>query len=418
MFDDKSNNYTLVKSVVDNNGKYTAIYYAQGVAAGTHMLRFHRTVIGAYSVELSASEYYNVGAVDVSSCNALSSASKTVTAGSIAPTTGDLLWQWVSNGAAGNGVPTSVTSFTAGSQSGITWQLNGTDLYDGDAVQAGVFSGSGSINPTVTSGTSVGFDSCAVALKAATAGNAPSASFRIVHMLHQQHPKSAANPFPVQFPTSGNLIINSYIGGGDSITTMSSTPSNTWSTTGTFVGSETITAGSQIMYAANATSANNMTISVTRSSNVEDGTLMLYDIVGAAASPFDRDSGGQTANQTSEVTSFTTCSGCLTPSSPNELIIANQGQNFCTATASPSPSGSLFDAATDTGNSIDGPQMVDQNNGWLHYYDPNTNPVTVTWTNICDSPEYEWAGRVAAFKSGGSISQQPAPPTQLKAVVN
>jgi hypothetical protein len=161
-----------------------------------------------------------------------------------------------------------------------------------------------------------------------------------------------------------------------------------------------------------------MTLSVNRNDNSSDGTFMLYDITGAAPAPFDRDSSGQTGNQTNQVTAFTTCSGCLTPSSPNELIIANQGQNWCTSTASTAPAGSLFDAATDTGNSVDGPQNVDQNNGWLHYYDPNTNPITVTWTNSCDTAEATWVGRVAAFKSSSSVAQQLAPPTQLKAVVN
>ncbi len=80
------------------------------------------------------------------------------------------------------------------------------------------------INPTFTSGTSESFTSCAVALKAASAGTAPTQAFRIIHMLHQQHPKSAANPFPIQFPTSGNLIVASYISGGSNISSVSSSP--------------------------------------------------------------------------------------------------------------------------------------------------------------------------------------------------
>jgi len=414
--DDKGNSYSLVQSIGDSLGQsMTSIYYAQNVAAGTRMVNLHR-ISSTEGVAISVSEFYNAGAVDSHSCNNLNSTS--ITAGSLAPTqTGDLVWQWVTNNGGGS-VPNSVSSFTAGSQPNVTWQLLGTDLFDGDATQYGVYNSTIAINPTFKSGTSQAFSSCAVALKAVSAGSAPTATFRIVHMLHQQHPQGAANPYAVQFPTSGNLIVNSYVGGGDSITGITTNPSNTWLSTGTFAGSEAITAGSQIYYAANATPANNMALSITRSASAKDGTFMLYDIVGAAASPFDKDSGGQTANQTSLVTAFTTCSSCLTPSSSNELIIANQGQNWCTSMSSPSPAGSLFDAATDTGNSVDGPQLVDQNNGWLHYYDTNTNPITVTWTNTCDAAEGEWAGRVAAFKSGGLIPQQPAPPTQLKAVVN
>jgi len=414
--DDKGNLYSLVQSIGDSLGQSTtAIYYAQNVAAGTRMVDLHRTS-ATLGVAMSVSEFYNVGTVDAHSCNNASSTS--ITAGSLTPTqTGDLIWQWVTNNGGGS-VPNSVSSFTAGSQSNITWQLLGTDLFDGDASQYGVYNSTSAVNPTLTSGTSQAFSSCAVALKAASAGSAATATFRIIHMLHQQHPKNAANPFAMQFPTSGNLLIASYISGGSNITSMSSAPANTWASTGAPAGGETITALSQIYYAGNAATANNMTMALTRNDNSSDGTVMMYDITGAATTPFDKDSGGQAANQTSLVKAFTTCSSCLTPSSSNELVIANQGQNWCTSTASPSPAGSLFDAATDTGNSVDGPQFVDQNNGWLHYYDTNTNPITVTWTNSCDTAEAEWAGRVATFKSGGSISQQPAPPTQLKAVVN
>jgi hypothetical protein len=369
---------------------------------------------------MSVSEYYNVGAVDVSACHPFSGSSTSITAGSMTPTaSGDLLWQWAINAGGGGGLPNSTSSFSAGSQSNITWQLNGTDLYDGDATQAGIYNATSTINPTFTSGTARSFTSCAVALKAAPAGTAPTATFRILHMLHQQHPKSAANPFAVQFPTSGNLVVNSYISGGSNITSISSNPSSTWSSTGPQVGNEALTALSQIYYAANASTSSSMTLSVSRNDNSRDGTFMLYDITGAASSPFDKDSGGLTANQTSLVSSFTTCSGCLTPSSTNEIVIANAGWNFCTGVGASAPNGSLFDSATDTGNGVDGPESVDQNNGWLHYYDPNTNPVTVTWAMACGSTaESVWAGRVAAFKSGGPVVQQPPPPTQLKAVVN
>ena len=81
------------------------------------------------------------------------------------------------------------------------------------------------------------------------------------------------------------------------------------------------------------------------------------------------------------------------------------GWNFCTGVGASAPNGSLFDSATDTGNGVDGPESVDQNNGWLHYYDPNANPLTVTWAMTCGtSAEFVWAGRVATFKSGGSIA--------------
>lgn len=417
--DDKGNSYLLVDSVTDGNSSFNAIYLASNVTAGTRTIQLHGSNSAASNAAVTVSEYYNVGSVDMHHCNAGGS-STSITSGSITPTaSGDLLWQMVFNANGGGSTPGAVSSFSSGSQSNITWQLLGTDIFAGSAVQAGIYNSTSAINPTFTSGTAQAFTSCTMAIKAAGSGTAPTSPFRIVHMLHQQMPKSGANPWRVQFPASGNLIVASYISGGSNISAVSSTPSNSWSSTGAQAGGENITALSQIYYAGNASTANNMTISFSRNDNSSDGTFIMYDFVGAATSPFDTDSGGQSANQTSQVSTFTTCSDCITPSVPNEVIIANAGWNWCTATNSSSPSGSLFDAATYTGTDVNGPQSVDQNNGWLHYYDPNTNPVTITWKPMnCSQPEGLWAGRVAAFMAGSSVSQQPAPPTGLSVTVN
>jgi len=416
--DDKANTWSLVDSVVDNNNVYVAVYLTTNAAAGTRFIKLHRSS-ATENVAISVSEYYNIAsssAVDAHHCNA-GSAATSVAAGSITPAvSGDLLWQWAANGGdfGSGGLPNSTTSFTAGSQSGVSWQLNGADIYDGDAVQAGVYTSTDAINPTLTSGTAQPFDSCVIALKAASAGHAPASTFRIVHMLHQQMPTSAANPWPIEFPSSGNLIILSALTGISTITGVSSTPSNAWSTTGTAaIGSENV---SQIYYAANSNPSNSLYLSIMRNNNTGDSTFMMYDFVGAAASPFDVDSVGQTGSQGSVASSLTTCTNCLTPASANEVIISNFGQSWCTATGINSPSGALFDAATDTGNSNSGPQPVDQNNGWMHFYNSSTSAVTVTWAESCQStPQGSWAGRVAAFKAA-QTSNQPPPPVSLKAV--
>jgi len=245
-------------------------------------------------VAISASEYYNVdmsSPVDTSSCNAGSS-SATITAGSIKPTVSeDLLWQWTVNGVDGGGLPNLTTSFTAGSQSNVNWRFLGTNLYDGSAVQAGIYSATSAINPTFTSGTVQAYDSCVMALKAARTGNAPANAFRILHMLHQQMPASGANPWPIQFASSGNLVVLSALVGINSITSISSSPSNTWSSTGTAaIQADNV---SQIYYATNASTSNSLTLAVRLTDNTGHSTFMMYDFTGAAASPFDVDSGGR-----------------------------------------------------------------------------------------------------------------------------
>jgi hypothetical protein len=125
--------------------------------------------------------------------------------------------------------------------------------------------------------------------------------------------------------------------------------------------------------------------------------------VGASSAPFDTDSGGETGNQTSTVTTFTTCNGCVTPTGnggSGEVVVGNAGWNWCTGTGISSPNGALFDVATDTGNSVNGPESVDQNNGWFHTYLTTSSAISVTWKMVCGTtPESAWAGRVAVFKA-------------------
>src|SRR5262249_16016301 len=145
---------------------------------------------------------------------------------------------------------------------------------------------------------------------------------------------------------------------------------------------------SQIYYAANASTSTAMTYTVARSGTLTGTGFMMYDVAGAAVSPFDKDSGGQNGFQTgppSDNTTLTTCNSCLTPSAANELVIGNFGEAWCTATALNSPSSGLFDAAMYSGNSYSGPQSVDQNNGWFHFYNPSASGVTTTWAQVCGS---------------------------------
>lgn len=416
--DDKSNNWTLAASAKDSNGNILAIYFALNVAAGTRMLSVKSSAGTNGYVAVSASEYYNIAtssALDAQSCSTGAS-STTISAGTITPaSSGDLLWQWAADA---NANTPQISSFSAGSQTNITWQLNGTDINDGDATQAGVYNSTSALNPTFKNGTSAPFDSCVVALKAANAGSAPTRAFRIVHMLHAEMNSSSASSYPVQMPTSGNLFVISFSSGGNTISSITGNPSNAWLSTGgpTNPDNQTYFPNQQIYYAANATPSNSMTLSIGQTGALTGTTYMIYDFVGAAASPFDADSGGQEGNQDSAVSQLTTCSNCLTPSSANEVILGNVGQDWCTVTGIVAPGGALFDSAIYTGNSVNGPEPVDQNNGWFHYYDSTTNPLTATWSYVCGSyAQAGWSGRLAAFKGGGS-NTQPAPPTGLKGV--
>jgi hypothetical protein len=146
-----------------------------------------------------------------------------------------------------------------------------------------------------------------------------------------------------------------------------------------------------------------MTIAVTRNANggggLQNDNIIAYDMVGAAAAPFDNDSGGQSGNQATKPTTFTTCTLCLTPTVGSGIVFYNANWNFGTATAETAPTGGVFDSAWTNMNNVNGPQPLDQNGGWGHLYNGNTSAITVTWTLATDGVNNMggWAGRAAHF---------------------
>ena len=409
--DDKSNIWVQDVTHLSGANNITRVAHVVSAAAGTRTVSITLSGDNGY-IGVYVQEYYGLATSSVTDgtpvCN--DATATTYTSGSITPTqTGDLFVEFGFNNGTGH-----TTSFTAGSgsDSNITWTLLGADYNDATVAQYGVYSSTSALNPTIRTGTSGAYTGCAVAFKSGSGGTAPTQAMRVVHTQDQQMPKSSANPFPVAFPSTGNMLVVSFVGGGDSITGISSTPPNTWSCTAGSGGID-ITAVGQICYACNANTSPTLTASITRSGTTADGTFILYDFTGAAASCFDNDSGTLTANQTSIVSSLATCTNCLTPSTSSGVVIANAGWNWCTGTAASAPAGALFDAATYSGNGVNGPEPVDQNNGWLHFYNSSTSAITTRWAETCNTAEGEWAADVAHFKAANSTA--PAPPTNLQA---
>jgi hypothetical protein len=413
--DNKNNTWVLaVTSATSPNGKQMRVYVASNVAAGTAYVNIHNSSGGQSGFwQLTVAEFYNVAAsspIDSSSCNAATSTS--VTAGSLGTlgASGDLIYQ-----ASYSDAYQSNTSFAAGSQPNITWNLADELLGDGSASQYGVYSSTVSFNPTFTQGTSIPFLGCAVALKAGSSGSAPSAALRVVHQEHDAMPKNAANPWNIGMISTANVVYLSYVG-NDNLTSVTSSPSppGGWVASGAdFVG---LNGHNHVnFYCAKFSSPPGaITVSLTRGGTTHDSINMMYDVAGATCT-VDQDSGGQAGDQTSQVSALTTCSGCLTPTKQNDIIFANMGQGFCTTTSLSSPAG-IHDAAFFTGNSIDGATQTDENNGWMHYYNGSSlSPITVTWGETCgSSAEFFWAGRVVAYQSSGA--GPPAPPTALSAL--
>jgi hypothetical protein len=418
--DDKSETWTTAGPnfpFTSTDGDIYNIWYIPNNVGGVRQIKVISIGNFASYVAVTCSEFYNVATLSTTdgtaNCHTVNPGTTLTGTATGTLTSGDLIY-FVSF----NDYATATTSFTAGSQLNIIWALDAVDLFDGYAVQHGVYSTTSSFIPQITTGTSSTYTSCEVAFKSASAGTAPTQSMRIVHLGHFAMPDSGTTQ-NVQMPSSGNLLVASFTGGGDSISGITSAPSNTWSSTGSVAGGPSFTASSQIFYAANASTATTASVAITRSGSLTNDSVLIYDITGANTSPFDSDSGGQDGNQTSTVSSFTTCSSCLTPATAGEIVILNANQNWCTGIAQTAPSGALFDSAFATINSVNGPQNVDQNGEWAHFYNTSVAPITATWTMSCEQAEATWAGRVAAFKSATEpqTAPQPQPPTGLKAVV-
>jgi len=247
-------------------------------------------------------------------------------------------------------------------------------------------------------------------LKAGPAGGVPT-GMRIVHLMHENIPSSlggggSGNPFPstipLQLASSGNLLV-AMIGGGNPSNTVSSitdTKTNTWTQAGVpqvIANNDTV----QAFFAANATSSPDLALTLNWSSNGGgDFTIFFYDVAGAATSPLDSGSVVGTTG-TQPALGDLTLPFSVTPASANEIIFvqtiwdANTGVGLTGA-------GQFFDANWFDGESLGGPEPVDENNGWGHVPTTNTTPVTFTWIpkDLTQQPFGNWAAMALAFKAG------------------
>jgi len=405
--DSASNSYIQDVTNTTAGNNIQRIYHLANAGAGITFLK------GSFSggnatgyVDVIVSEWNSVATsspLDVAHCNSGSSTSITAGAASIGAAN-DLLVQHVFSDD-----HRSVSSFSAGSQSNTTWQFGATDLNDAAGFQYGVYSSTGSFNPTFTEGTNHAFASCFAAFKTAASGSTPSGN-RPLMISHAQIPPTASSSVNLQVPFSGNLQVLSFLGGYETITKLSSTPSCTWSSTGPAHHSAAPDNYTQIYYAMNCT-GNAVAMNLTLSGAAAGDTVMIYDVTGPNSWTFDTDSGGQDADAGGDGT-LTTCSSCDTPSTSTGVVFTNFGQDDCTATGAAAPSGVVFDSATYTGNGLNGPQNVDQNNGWSHlFYTSKPGAISATWSESCPTgqPEGYWGGRVASFKT--TAQNQPQPPT-------
>jgi hypothetical protein len=410
--DDKGDSYTIAENFFDStDGQSVGIAVAFNVAVGARVINLCFSSDPGGNVQPMATEFDNLTGVD-SSGTGNQGTGTSVTAGNMTPTaSGDLVYQVVASLSG----TLNQSSFTAGSQPNITWNLLSADLMDGWAGQYGLYNATSVINPTMSMGTSGNWVSAAILLRTGNSGSVPS-GMRIVHLVHENIPTHTSaggtgsafpNPLSLQFPSSGNLL-GAMIGGGNNsqtVTSMTDTNNNTWSQAGsTFVisGNDTV----QTYYAGNATSSGNLGLTLNWTVGLGDFTIFFYDVVGAASSPLDT-TAGNTGIQTA--TGNLTMPFTITPATPNEIVFAEVIWDFNTGTGL---LGQLFDTNIFSGESLSGPEPVDQNNGWGHVITTTTTaPIGFTWTTLSSSlPVGNWAGMAAAFKAANITGPDTTPP--------
>jgi len=409
--DDQGNNW--IPGPTATNGSFSKrmnLYYVLNAVAETQTIRVNFSGLSSTPAfpQAVVSEFYNVATANAFDGSAASSTSRT--AGTITTTApGDLVYEWGAslsssdeNGGAFNG--TSITS-------GTGFTLLSADLQVGSGDQYHIQPSAGPITPTFEASGSEVWGSLAIALKSATAGTAPPPGIRIIHLQHTLlqavRAQNREEPIVMQFPSSGNLLVGLYNAAGPFATNVTDSLGNIWSLpeSAKIIDDDGVVSA-QIVYAANAQTSPNLsgiTVLITEP-GMGDMMFNLYDVTGAAASPFDLATGLQGINET--FTPHTT--GTITPRTTNGLVIHVNSINYDAENSMTSPTGGTFDTVTN--NFGHGPDVstLDMDNAYAHIYNSTTNQVNFTFVSCCDNIGVgPWAGVTAAFKGTGNATPTP-----------
>ena len=386
---------TSFSTLESNDDGVEVAFIACGIAAGGDT--YVRVTYGGSPTdqENQAWIFYNTScAVEGKSANNSSGAS--IAAGSITPSTsGDLFLNVVAQDNNGS----ALNSWTVGSQPNITWNGLGLDVQQGLASQWGVYNATAPVNPAMSmSSSNNAWNSVAVALRGASQGSALTGMY--IDRLLDASVASGAPFFTVDMASSGNLLVLEWVGGYQtgSAPAISGVSDGTNSYTPIGAGCGTSTAGyANILYSANFSpqaTGSGRVLAVSLSNATSAGsTLFVYDVVGAAAAPFDKATSCLTpGNVSAQTFSLPT----IAPSGSGEVVfgVAGINANTCISTTP-----GVLDSVPDA-TQVD--SLVDQNNCWSHVY-AGTSGITIQYT--VDSSHQpggpqDWAGMAAAFKPG------------------
>lgn len=317
-------------------------------------------------------EWYNVATSSPADGHASQLATTTsVSSGSFNTTTnGDLILHFAGCTDAGSGgLDGSIDGFSKVVKA-TGYTLAQVNLTDGYFSEYQIQSTAGATNPsatiTVTAG-SFTFPSLTLALKAASAGTAPTVTPRVFGMLHTRiiGTGAAGNvSYPWQFPTVGNTLVSDYSDpeAAIALVSISGTASGSW-TTLTTSGQE-----AQAAYKTSATASTDEMLTVTLNDAIVHGYIqgITYDIIGGGS--FDQDV--TTVGSTNFGPGNSTPAVSLTPGVTSGIVVAVIGVNLGPPDSVVTPSCGKFLSVTYTGES----DLSYMDNGDFHaicYYSSN-----------------------------------------------
>jgi hypothetical protein len=389
--DDQGDLWALGASV--NNGKaLSSVYYALNVAAGVQKVTVTFDDY-LFNCQFELTEFYNVAGVSALEATSGSTSSlSTVSAGGlITASAGDLIYLYgFDTDAYGTTTPPSLTSISAGPG----FYLLSADVMLGTVAEYAVQTTAGAINPSANIVSSIdSFNAIAIALRSAHQGTAPPPGIRIVHVYHVLY---SNRNVPLIFPSVGNLLIvtTAFNRNNQLVSAISSNLGNVWT-----MNSQNLIGGnffpSQFFWAANANTAQNLTITPIGPGTGDDAvTFVLYDVVNAASAPYDTAAGQPTFNINNTGRTIYNAP-VINPSTPNGLVFAVMN-NASGPTTGLTVAGEVLDTVT-YGGEIDA-DAIDNADGYAHFNNPTASPVPFNWSMNCSSLPEESLAIAIAFK--------------------
>ena len=366
--DDGSNSYTYVtKSDATNNELMTMFYVVND--ASTQRVIFTSNSSGAALRTPWIEEWTGVGGGFDQSSPGNNASSTTVTAGSATPAvTGELIVQQAVNDTIG-GYSAGASTFTAGSQSNITWNLTIHDSFSAVAVQTGVYSSTSAINPTMSE-TAAGFVSLALFFKPGTGPAIPSGLW--VNSLKHLWLTGPSSPFTVSFPcpSSDNVAFYAFTGNptdGDDTTAITIDGHSMTETHASTSDGVTIIHN---YYAENVTLAPSQMLVI--SGNFQGANAMAYCFASSSpASSFQSDNVQQNHGLQSGNSSTLPAGVPITPTSAGDLLFVTTGIANNTTYGLTGTGQYFMDEfwSSAVGNS----NQLDQGNGFGFMLAPNTS---------------------------------------------